>query len=393
MAASLPRATQVLVVGAGPAGSATAYFLARQGIDVVLIDKAHFPRDKTCGDGLLPNALDMLETMGVLNAVRAKAQRVDEIHSRIGAAVLHQPFAGLYPHRPYGAVLPRKQLDTLLLERARSAGAQVVTGVSAEQLPRRRVGDGWVVDLRADGHGVSLHTQWTVVCSGANRALWANQPGGGEALSALAVRAYFEGPETATDAFEIFFSDVSLPGYGWIFPTGPHTINIGAGCFPSAGRKAASARRSFQQFVASNRRVKALLDGARQLGPLKGYPIRADFPEAPLMGDGWIAAGEAAGLVSPVSGDGIDLALESGQMAAQHVSALLRTPQPERTGADYVRALHWRYGPAFRRMRWLRDWALRPVVTEWVFKVASHIHGLTGWVVRQALGVPAHLAR
>ncbi len=380
------------MVGAGPAGSATAYFLARQGIDVVLIDKAHFPRDKTCGDGLLPNALDVLETMGVLETVRARAQRVDEIHSRIGAAALRMPLAGLYPHRPYGAVLPRKQLDALLAERARSAGANVVTGISAERLPRRRGREGWDVDLRADGHDVLLHTQWTVVCSGANRALWAGQLGGGEAHSALAVRTYFEGPEIATDALEVFFSDVSLPGYGWIFPTGPHTINVGAGCFPSGGRKAASAHRSFEQFVASNRRVRALLVGARQLGPLKGYPIRADFPQAPLMGDGWIAAGEAAGLVSPVSGDGIDLALESGEMAAQHVSVLLRMPPPERSGAGYARALHQRYGPAFRRMRWLRDWALRPVAAEWVFKVATHVHGLTGWVMGQALGVSAHLA-
>jgi geranylgeranyl reductase family protein len=381
------------VVGAGPAGSATAYFLARQGIDVVLIDKAHFPRDKTCGDGLLPNALDVLETMGVLEVVRATAQRVDEIHSRIGATVLHQPFAGLYPHRPYGAVLPRKQLDALLVERARSAGAHVVTGVSAERLPRRRGGDGWDVDLRADGHDVSLLTQWTVVCSGANRALWVGQPGGGEVHSALAVRTYYEGPEIASDGLEIFFSDVSLPGYGWIFPTGPHTINIGAGCFPSGGRKAASAHRSFEQFVASNWRVKVLLDGARQLGPLKGYPIRADFPRAPLMGDGWIAAGEAAGLVSPVSGDGIDLALESGRMAADHVGRLLRTPALARSGVAYARAVRQRYSAAFRRMRWLRDWALRPVVAGLIFRTATQVHGLTDLVMRQALGVSAHLMR
>lgn len=381
------------MVGAGPAGSATACFLARQGVDVVLVDKARFPRDKICGDGLLPNALDVLEAMGALDAVLAGAQRVDRIESWIGSSLLSVPFTALYPHRPYSAVLPRKRLDVLLLERARAAGARVITGVEVERLPRPRADGSWEVGLRADGQAQTISTQWTVLCSGANRTLLGNGLVTGDAHSALAARTYFEGPCAVTGALEIFFSNVTLPGYGWVFPAGPGTINVGAGCFPAARRRAASAQHSFEHFVATHPRVRELLSGARQLGPLKGYPIRADFPRAPLTGDGWIAAGEAAGLVSPVSGDGIDLALESGQMAADHVGALLRMPAPARLGAAYVQAVRQRYDEAFRRMRWLRDWALRPAVASLIFKAAAHVQGLADLVVGQALGVSAHRAR
>lgn len=157
-----------------------------------------------------------------------------------------------------------------------------------------------------------------------------------------------------------------------------------------AGRVATAQLRAFhrQQPPGSS------LAGRRPPGrAAQRLSIRADFPAAPLAGPGWIAVGETAGLVSPVSGDGIDLALESGQIAADHVRELLPGPAPTRLGWAYARALRQRYGAAFQRMRGLRDLVLRPGVAEMILRLASRLDGLTESVIRQALGVSARPLR
>jgi menaquinone-9 beta-reductase len=352
----------VAIVGAGPGGSAAAHFLSRRGLDVLLLDRSDFPRDKTCGDGLTPRALRVLDQMGILADVTRRGCRVDAYE--VVAPNARKTRAPITAE--HGAlVIPRLVLDDIILRRATESGARFESHVNVSHVEPLAAGarvhatDGRTFDARVavigTGAAFGLLTR-----SGILR----HQP-----KAMLAARAYYENlPREVDRSFQLRFDNVPMPGYGWVFPTGRTSANIGVGFLPR--RRSATAKEAFARFV-DGRAARDLLMGARQSGPLKGYPIRVDFLTAPTFAEHTLLVGEAAGLVNPLTGEGIDYALESAAIAAEHLLGAFDSGFAVGWLPAYDRLLRDRFEKIFRFSEWIRDWYCRPPVLNMLVPLAN----------------------
>jgi geranylgeranyl reductase family protein len=378
----------VIVVGAGPGGASSAYFLARRGLRVLLLDKADFPRDKTCGDGLTPRAVTMLQTLGLADELRRTGQviRRFEVSAPNGRSTgdVVAMGAGL---PDYALVVPRLQLDDRLRRQAMQAGAHFQPGVRVDGVRVEEASGASYVVVTGErrGHPVAFHAQMAIVATGANpqllhrAGLLAHRP-----RFIVAARAYFEGIDALGDAWALRFDGAPLPGYGWIFPVAPGIANIGVGYFRHD--RATSAVKSFEPFLRTQA-LRALLGRARQVGPIKGYPLRDDFLRSPTYGQRVLLVGEAAGLVNPLTGEGIDYALESGQLAAEHAAGMVaRGDFGMPAHAAYDRALRERYQALFEFCTTVRAWCVRPFVLNLLVWVANHRCDLRQQLTRVVLG-------
>ena len=378
----------VVVVGAGPGGSAAAHYLARRGVDVLLVDRAEFPREKTCGDGLTPRAVAVLHDMGVLDALLRVGRPISgvEIVSPDG----YSTGAAVPSQRGVPApmvVVPRITLDNVIRERAIRSGAQfeggvVVTGVADEA-------GGVVIRAEQAGRPLVIKARMAVLATGASTGLLKRLGLLARAPAVMvAARAYFDGIRGLTDRIQIRFDGVPLPGYGWIFPVSPSLANVGVGFSPRrwSRRPSPSPRAALDAFVGS-RFIRAVLDGARQAGPAKSYPLRVDFPDAPTFGSGLLLVGEAAGLVNPLTGEGIDYALESAQIAAEHAARGLIEGTLSRTRfEEYDRHLRARFGRLFAFCRRVRDASLNATLLNRLARIASGRDDLKMLLINVALG-------
>ena len=352
-----------VVVGAGPGGSAAAYGLAKAGSKVLLLDGAAFPRDKTCGDGLTPRAVQMLSEMGLDPLKIPGAWRMDgvEVVASNGRTVaLDLPRKPNWPD--HIVVAPRYALDDMVRVRALEAGAYFQR-VRVKRLERNSY---VTVYGQREGRDVTYQGRAVVVATGANSGLLVKEG----ALErpppvALAARAYLENIQALPQQMQFRFDNLPLPGYGWIFPTSATTANVGVALYPSPGVwkrfiKPTLPRRALEPFLQSPA-VQASLKGARFAGPIQGFPIRMDFPRHSAVGDRVLLVGEAAGLVNPLTGDGIDFALESGLLAARHLAAVLARGEASREGLmDYNAVLRERFGSLFSFSRTLQKALLSP---------------------------------
>jgi geranylgeranyl reductase family protein len=349
----------VVVVGAGPGGSAAAHFLSERGLDVLLLDRAAFPRDKTCGDGLTPRALRVLETMSLLEEVRAHGCPIQayEVVAPNGRAT-RAPIQGHHQ----ALVVPRLTLDNLILQRAIKSGACFEPEANVSRVEPTDTG---ARVKTVDGQ--RIEARLAIVATGAatgvltRSGILPKQP-----RAMLAARAYYEDlADELPGTFQLRFDGVPSPGYGWVFPTGARTANVGVGFFPRRG--SGTAVEAFGRFVGRLATVR----GARQVGPVKGYPIRVDFLRAPTAVTNTLLLGEAAGLVNPLTGEGIDYALESGQIAAEHVVRGLASGVHQTWLSDYDRLLRERFEQIFRFSEWIRDWYCKPAVLNLLVPLAN----------------------
>ena len=343
----------VIVIGAGPGGSATAHFLAQSGARVLLLDKSNFPRDKTCGDGLTPRAVAMLDEMHLLDELSTTGhpiRRFEVIAPNRRAT--SSPIPGQTGRNGQALVIPRLKLDARLLQRAVDSGAEFRSGVHAVRVE----GDGRQATVRVEhnGRADAYSAPLAVVASGANmRLLRESGILQHTPETMLAARAYFENLRGLSDAWQLRFDGVPLPGYGWIFPIGTDAANIGAGFF--GGGRGRSAADAFARFIA-NPALQPLLAGAQQAGPMKSYPLRADFTTAPTHAPNVLLVGEAAGLVNPLTGEGIDYALESGRIAARHIAGMLaRNDFSEAARSAYDAELRTQFQSLFEFCIFVRD--------------------------------------
>jgi geranylgeranyl reductase family protein len=366
-----------VVVGAGPGGSAAAHFLSARGLDVMLLDRAEFPRDKTCGDGLTPRALRVMEAMGVLAEVTAHGCGVDgyEVvapNGRSTTAAISGEHGAL--------VVPRVTLDQMLLHAAIASGACFEPRISVTQVVP--TSDGARVH-DADGH--TFEGRVAIVATGAatkvlrQSGILSHQP-----KAMLAARAYFDDlPRELDSKFQLRFDGVPSPGYGWVFPVAPRTANIGVGFLP--GKRSGTAAQAFRRFT-SVKSIESTLAGARQVGPLKGYPIRVDFLQAPTFASNTLLVGEAAGLVNPLTGEGIDYALESGKIAAEHVVRGLTSGVHQAWLTEYDRLLRARFEKIFRFSEWIRDWYCKPPLLNVLVPLATRQPELRQQLANVVLG-------
>jgi menaquinone-9 beta-reductase len=320
----LPEACDVLVIGAGPAGSATALTLARAGLDVVLVDQHAFPRDKVCGDALIPDAHHALRKLGVLDAVMAQAQAVS-IVGCIG------PRGGRVDVPGTLAVLPRKELDHILCRAAVEAGARMFAPVRF-MVPIEEGGLVVGATLQHGGATHALRARWLVLASGAvPQALLAAGMAERHTPSGVALRGYVKNDKMVgrISALEIVWHRALTPGYGWIFPCPGGVFNIGVGIADSHAehkngrltKKEINLRQVMDDFQKVYAPAHALMQGGTLLGPMKGAPLRCTLAGARFTRPGLIVTGEAAGSTYSFTGEGIGKALETGIHAAESVLA------------------------------------------------------------------------
>ncbi len=308
------------MVGAGPAGSACAHALAAAGVDVLLADQHRFPRDKVCGDGLIPDAHAALRRLGVYDEVAALAQPVPHVRC-IG------PRGGFVDVAGRVSVLPRKLLDDVLARNAQRAGARLLTPLRFETplLDGERV-----VGARFKGPAGEhcVQARWVVLATGAvPQALSAAGLCDRHTPSGVALRGYVRHAGLAGQIrqLQVVWHPRLRGGYGWIFPAPDGVFNIGAGLTGShiqrgdgkGQMREVNLRRFFDAFCEVYAPAGQLMREGEALGPFKGAPLRCSLRGARRSRDGLLATGEAIGSTYAFSGEGIGKAMETGLMAAQ----------------------------------------------------------------------------
>lgn len=318
----------VIVVGAGPAGSVTAAVLAQQGRQVLLLDKAGFPRDKVCGDCISWKSIRLLSDLGLSLKSETphihSCERVRAIspNGHIFEGSLH---SGDGYHR-LRYVIPRKSFDHALWKFALQQGAEFERLRVSEPILEKDVVCG--VRGSIDGRVMERRARITIAADGAHSVIARFLCPGGIAAKhrGVATRAYFRGVQGLDHCLEFHFDQTACPGYGWLFPLGEGVANVGVGQRLDVLKKnGGSLRRAFERFVC-HPRVAARLSNASLIGEPKGWPLPFAPQRFQRAHHGALLVGDAGASVSPLMGAGIHNALETGRTAAQvSVRALQRS--------------------------------------------------------------------
>jgi geranylgeranyl reductase family protein len=361
------RQADVIVVGAGPAGASTAFHLANAGADVLLLEKSAFPRDKICGDGLTPRAVRQLIGMGFdLDAPGWQRNRGLRIVGAGHTLELPWPSLGAFPD--YGLVRTRMDLDELLARHAEKAGARLmertsVTGPVFDERTGRVVGvTAKPVDDRGrrTGEDTTYSAPIVIACDGVSARLAIalglerreNRP------MAVAVRAYYETPRHDDEWMESWLelwdgkpgASNLLPGYGWIFGVGDGTANVGLGILnTSKAFQHVDYKDVLRRWLANTPAEWGFRD-ENMVGSIGSAALPMGFNRKPHYTRGVLLVGDSGGMVNPFNGEGIDYALESGEMAAHTVLQALARPEGpgrERVLEGYAAALDAAYGGYF----------------------------------------------
>ncbi|MCA0243112.1 MAG: geranylgeranyl reductase family protein [Proteobacteria bacterium] len=347
--ANFPRRCDVAVIGAGPAGSAAAWQLARRGLDVVLVDQHVFPRDKVCGDGLIPDAHAALRRMGVLDEVMARSRRVAHVRCT-------GPRGGQVDVPGTLAVLPRLQLDHILLRAAERAGARPWMPARFEAPLLDADGRVAGVRLRAGEAQHELQARWVLLATGAvPQGLMAAGMCERRTPSGVALRGYVKNDAMVgrINTLEIFWHKKLSGGYGWIFPAPDGVFNIGTGLTGSHAvergdggfrMQDVNLRRMFDAFCEVYAPAAELVRGGTLLAELKGAPLRCSLGGARWSRPGLLVAGEAAGSTYAFTGEGIGKALETGLLAAEAVDLAAADAAIQDRYEASLRALKPRFG-------------------------------------------------
>ena len=379
---STPAQTDVLVVGAGPAGSAAAAWAARGGADVVLADAAVFPRDKTCGDGLTPRAIGELQRLGLEDWLRAHTVNRGLRAHGFGQTLLLPWPGGSLPD--WGSAVARTELDDHLRTTAIKAGAVAVDGARAVDVVREgdrvtgvvfKVSTGSTTELR------EIACRRLVVADGVRSPLgkvlgreWHRETVYGVAGRSYIASEMSDDPWISSHLELRDEAGAVLSGYGWIFPLGTGEVNIGVGTLATSKRPANVAIKPLMSFYADERREEFQLSGELRAPTSALLPMGGAVSN--VAGPNWALIGDAAACVNPLNGEGIDYGLETGRLVAETMTehddlsqvwpALLRDHYGESFsiarrlgGLVTVPRLLPALGPVGMRSDWLMTLALR----------------------------------
>ncbi|WP_307864616.1 geranylgeranyl reductase family protein [Allobranchiibius sp. CTAmp26] len=346
---SAPETADVIVVGAGPGGSSVAAYLAMAGLDVLLLEKTHFPREKVCGDGLTPRAVRELVSLGIAMPeddgwIKNKGLRI------IGGGMrlqLDWPDNASFP--PYGLVRTRQDFDDILARHAVKQGAQLRQGVNV--VAPVRGSNGHIVgveakemgvDGRATGATMSYRAPLVIAADGnsSRLSLAMGREKREDRPMGVAVRAYYTSPRHDDDYLESWLElwskdaqgkRVLLPGYGWIFGVGDGTSNVGLGILNTSSAFGKTDYKEVMRQWVATMPDEWTYNEETITGPIKGAALPMGFNRQPHYADGLLLVGDAGGMVNPFNGEGIAYAMESARLAAEVVAqAFARTDDASR---------------------------------------------------------------
>jgi menaquinone-9 beta-reductase len=342
-----------LIVGAGPGGSTAAYHLARHGLNVLMVEKASFPREKVCGDGLTPRAVVQLQRLGIdVDDPRFERNQGLRIYSR--RVTLELPWPELEDFPGFGLVMTRSAFDELLVRHAEKAGARLMEQTEALSPIQD---DGWVTGATIrhgeDGPETTIRARFVIAADGA-ASRFASQAGVSRDATkplGIAARRYYRvdrhpGPwlEVWMDLWE---QDAILPGYGWLFALADGSVNLGAGVLNTfRDFKDVSAQRVFEAFWRMLPADWNVNEDTAEGRVLSG-PLPMGFSRTPASVPGMLVVGDAAGMVNPFNGEGIAYAMEAAELAAELIHDALVHDRPG-IAHLYPTLLRERYGRYYR---------------------------------------------
>lgn len=354
----------VIVAGAGPAGSVAAATLAKQGMRVVICDRAAFPRDKICGDALIADSLGVVEKLGLAGRIMARAETSSALDVITPASVTLSIPGTL-------RVLPRRELDAMLLEHAIASGAEF-RQLAIDGPLENGSGVIGVAARDASGRAIELRAPLTVLATGANGAtLRAFDPAARSEASGTALRVYARPRTPSQNSACVIALDRTLrPGYAWAFPAPDGFMNVGVGLFRGTGLREAGVnlRGSLESLLAGEGPI------GRRFGPftgataIAGAPLRTSLEGSSGERRGLVIIGEAAGTTYAATGEGIGKAMESGLLAAELAAAERDLPS---IGLVYRAALHAKFGPRFRAYAVAQRWVSFPWFVDYVARRAN----------------------
>jgi menaquinone-9 beta-reductase len=356
------------VIGAGPAGSICALHLARSGHRVLLVERQRFPRDKACGDLLIPDSLAALRRAGVYDRVRRVARPLP-------GATVSSPSRIEWPVEGEFLTLRRRELDAVLAESAAVAGATVVRGTAQGVENEER---GVRVNFR---EGRSVESRVGVVATGADVSLL--EPLGmieRKAPSAVALRAYLSsasGPERLL----ISFDRSIVPGYGWIFPLPGGEYNVGVGTlFEQKPEDRPNLKALLDRFLMQFPEARTMMDGGARVGEMRGARLRCGLTGTRAFREGrLLAIGEAIGSTYPFTGEGIGKAMETGELAARAIGAALSKDDVGEL-AEYPRGVEAELSPRYGGYHAAQAWCSFPILND----LLAWRVGRSGYLQRKA---------
>lgn len=357
--------TEALVVGAGPAGATIANLLARSNVDVLLVDRAGFPRDKVCGDVLTPRSLESLRRQNLLHAVEERFNPFLQIQifsdlrteSRLVSAV-----------PSFGFTAPRLLLDQLLLENAVEAGALFLPEVT---IIKPCIENHQVVGAigKQNTDELTIEAKVTISAIGSTGSFSTSLGLSKDRTpDAIAARAYFHGVKNSTDTLELYYWEKFLPFYGWIIPINDQVVNVGI-LMLTGRHQQMNIKQVFSDFISTLSKTTDKFSHATQINTLGTFPLRMYFDPMRSYTSGALAIGDAAGLVDPLIGSGIGFALESAEIAAGYIiKSIQRRDHSRRALKGYGVTLFRKYQILFNYSR--------------LFRYSLHIPTLAGVMIK-----------
>ncbi|MGH6935196.1 MAG: geranylgeranyl reductase family protein, partial [Methylocella sp.] len=317
----------VIIAGAGPAGAAAACHLTHSGASVILLDRVTFPRDKVCGDFVGPSALIELDSLGIsrmegyarTTIARRAALYID------GEELISRPFPEIEGMPSHGRVIPRLALDNFIVDAARNAGARMMDGYKLAGFTASR--DAVAVEAASTNGHLTLRCRLLIGADGSSSTVARLMRGSAPPRRdrCIAARAYFANVEGPDDQLDLYFDRDCYPGFYWLFPTGNGEANVGLGIaletWPAHNLAPAAMLRRLMRDDAA---LAARLRNARPCGKIVGWPLMTYNHRLPVVSDRVMLIGDAASLINPLNGEGIQYALLSARWVAETLAPCLR---------------------------------------------------------------------
>lgn len=375
----------VLIVGGGPAGSAAAFWLARAGHEVMLVEKKEYPRDKTCGDALTPRAILQLQDMG-FDFDLSEFHKIVGLRSYAGEDMIEMPWPDHSRFPNWGGMMRRRDLDLQVARLAEKEGVLIRENTTAT--PVIEEGTLTSVALASGGDEETMTPNVTIIADGSmNRfgrelgtARRKDYPMG------LAARGYYSSPRSDDPFLESQLdlrdsTGATLPGYGWVFPLGDGTVNVGVGLLSTFKRwKHVNTTHMMSDYVVTAPEYWGLTEESRLTKPVGGKLTMA-FSKGPLVGSNWITIGDAAGAINPWNGEGISYAYETGRMAAEYVGQAVGEDE-KGVLQRYRQRLDDEYGLYYKMARIFVKLIGHPSVMRTLAHTGLHNRSLMEWTLK-----------